>query len=239
MRKILALSSCFLFMSLMILSQPTRYVQPRQDSCKFSPSNAARMWFAEWETARPETTVYVYIRQGFTFKAPLWQDSSGCYRDVDYHFTLDSITGRGDKRKALLSVAWKTPDSADWVWTVRRMGEWVPDSLFGGHRSATAYLDTLGITTDSTRKQGQWITYMRRFFDPTFNKWYTYADAAEPPVDIWMQWPCGQYRWRLRLRMEKILGDPLENFGWNQRAVLKMALYQMPSDSLYRASVGE
>jgi len=229
-------------------SQPKQWYVVRGDSMKWNPHRAALLYFMKCEEAARETTILVYIKQGFWWTAPdekIWSpvtcngtDSAWITYSIDYHFTIDSIIGRGDQRKALFSWARKTCDDSgkEWVWLVERQGEWIANPS-GGH-SAVASWDTLGRTTDSTLKLSRWLTYSRKVLDLNGNGWYTYAGAT--PVEEWCDvFEGSPYRWYVWIRMEKILGDPTVNNGWNQRAVLKMKLYQGPNDSLYRAVVGD
>jgi hypothetical protein len=221
------------------LSQPKVRVNVRGDSCLFSPRRAAFMYFCNNEQAVRETTILVYIKQGFYWQAPRTYDTtSRRWYEAEYHFSIDSITGRGDNRKALFTEGYKV-DSGNpltWVWIVKRLGTFIPDTARVGAGYAPVLWDTLARYSDSTRKVSIWLTYSRRIFDPNYG-WYTYAGTT--PVEEWWGWWEGKpYNWRATIRMEKILGDPTKNFGWDQRAVLKMALFQVPNDSLYQAVVG-
>jgi len=232
-----------------VLSQPKVWVNLKGDSLYWSQKRAAFMYFNLCEEAARETTIFCYIKQGFWWKAPderLWsattcggKDSAWITYSIDYHFSFDSVTGRGDQRKALFSWARKTCDDSSWIWIVEKRGVFVPDSLGLGGGSAPNLYDTLGRTRDSTVKISRWLTYARKVLDQNGHGWYIYS-AGPTPVEEWSDSFKGKpYDWYVHIRMEKILGDPTKNRGWDQRAVFKMKLYQMPNDSLNRAVVGD
>ena len=181
-----------------------------------------------------------YIKQGWWWKTPAWYDTSAkATYQLDYHFTFDSVSGRGDQRRALFSFAFKACDTTgrDWIWRVERRAPFVPDTLNPGWQTSLTLWDTLGRTVDSTQKIGRWLTYSRKMLDPVSGGFYTYAGTI--PVEEWGAWfPNSPYNWKVTIRMEKILGDPTVNNGWNQRAVFKMALFQVPNDSLCTAVCG-
>jgi hypothetical protein len=231
-----------------VFSQPKVWVNLKGDSLHWSPNRAAFMYFQLCEEAARETTILVYIKQGFYWKAPLervWglpcDARDSCWTDYTtiYHFTIDSIIGRGDQRKALFSWARKACNDSGWIWIVEKLGDFVQDpNKPTGNGFAPRLFDTLGRTTDSTFKVSRWLTYSRKLLDPISGGWYIYSGMT--PVVEWCDvFEGNSYRWYVWIRMEKILGDPTKNFGWDQRAVLKMRLYQGPNDSLYRAVVGD
>jgi len=222
-----------------VFSQTKVWISLKGDSCFYTPQRAAFLYFERCSEAAKETTILVYVKQGFWWHAPEWYDSTvRMIYDIEYQFTIDSIIGRGDNRKVLLSTTYRYLDTCSsnrgWLWLIRKEGPVILDSINKNHSYAEVFWDTLGIMPDTLRKISRWLTYSRKILDQTFGVFYIYAGST--PVEDWEEdFPGKPYNWRVKIRLEKILGDPTKNFGWDQRAVLKMSFFQVPNDSLNMA----
>lgn len=212
-----------LLFSAQLFAQPRVYVDVPLDSLKWSPKAAMISWLLNKELNSPEKTVLCYIKQGFWWK----------YRDsIEYRFSIDSIKGRGDKRQALFGIAWKTRDSTKWYWYTQLRRE--PPA---GVTYDSVLYDSIfvGPTGDSTTKITRWLTYMPKLFDKTLNTWYFPADTTGPPIDqMFVFGEDSTHVNHMIIRLDKILGDPTRNFGWDQRAVLKISYMEVATDSLWR-----
>ena len=82
-----------LFVSSLAFAQPKSYVSPPLNAWGVKPQlAAANLYEMMWELTAKDTTHPVYIKQSVWFK----RDS------IEMSFTVDSISGRGDKRQALI-----------------------------------------------------------------------------------------------------------------------------------------
>jgi hypothetical protein len=187
-----------LFLALVLattaFTQPKKYIQFPFNEWIYNDTLAARVWSFHWDEYCKDSVFSIYIKQSIW-----WTKDTGSYQT--FQFKFDSVTGRGDQRKALFTIAYVTPRDSDW-WILR-----VNDS--------TGLYDTLGRSTDSTWRASNWLTYTRRDYwnqnvDSTgkgAGRWVMYwfkdRDSTSPGKD-------------LIISLEKILGDPTKNNGWNQ-----------------------
>jgi len=205
-------------------AQPKKWYAVTGDSMHFTPERASFMYFANSELAARETTILCYVKQGFWWKTPT---------QVDYRFSVDSIVGRGDKRKIMFSVAHKDSVS-NWFWISEHPLVWTPGVTY-----QPFVWDTLGRTTDSTLKVSHWLTYAQKVWIDNPGAWIIFSDSSNPAITWEEHYPGNPYDWKAMIRLQKILGDPTKNSGLNQQAVLMMSLTQVPNDSLYYTFVGE
>lgn len=203
----------FTMFATLAIAQPHRTVVLPMVPMNYTVNHASKVWFDQYQTTMAESTLAVYIKDGF-----YWQPDSATSR---YYFSIDSIIGRGGNRSALFSYLYKTTDTSRWYNFLNTC------DTCGG-----LTLTKLTSRSDSSMRVSKWLTYSQKLLDMQKGEWYIYAPGGVAPKEFCLAWAIPSRQ--LRIRMEKILGDPTVNFGWNQQAILKLSYYEIPSDSLWR-----
>jgi len=126
--------------------------------------------------------------------------------------SVDSIVGRGANRKAKIILSHKTDSSAYWKIT--------------GHDTSGQVLIEHA-TLDSTSANYAWLGYTYDI-DPNckiHTNQFDYFSGA-----IWgRHWGAGDVDMVMDMRMQKILGDPTVNSGYDQRVLLRIRAHEAPS----------
>ena len=131
-----------------------------------------------------------------------------------YNFSVDSIVGRGDLRQVLLTTKFKTANPAGWFITKERYH-------LASSQQGQIY-DTIGTTKDSTTRCSTWLWYTTRLNH--------IADSSGVGVGKFLVWDIfqnGVYG-KLKIWLEKVLGNPEIMNGQNQVAKLHFLVAEEP-----------
>ena len=131
-----------------------------------------------------------------------------------YNFSVDSIVGRGDLRQVLLTTKFKTANPAGWFITKERY------HLASSNQGST--YDTLGTTRDSTTRCSTWLWYTTRLNPVTAS-----SGIGVGKFLVWDIFQNGIYG-KLKIWLEKIVGDPSTFNGQNQIAKLHFLVEEKP-----------
>jgi hypothetical protein len=131
-----------------------------------------------------------------------------------YNFSVDSIVGRGDLRQVLLTTKFKTSNRFGWYITKERYH-------LASSKQGTVY-DTLGTTKDSTTQNSTWLWYTTRLNPVTAS-----SGIGVGKFLVWDIFQNGVYG-KLKIWLEKVLGNPETMNGQNQIAKLHFLVEEEP-----------
>jgi hypothetical protein len=233
MKRILAL---LLLLPCILFAQPKRYAKLALYEEYYTPQKAAIVWENSWETSMPDTVYNMYIGN------VIWFKDTTCY-NPEISFRLDSLRGRGDKREARITAVRKSPVKADWIWLytpsiyeMKMNPQKYPVTVTPTGGYLRKWQDTLmAVTPDSTYRESQWFSYTRKDY------WNQIVGADGQGMATWMfqsfiPKDTTQNRRTLKCWMEKVIGDPTVNNGWNQLIRFRMVYYAEQPKQFYDAS---
>ena len=84
------------------------------------------------------------------------------------------------------------------------------------------YLDSVLYDSSTTSK---WMGYTVKYLHPDYGWIYVNPDSS---TNLNRRWGMGFGTWAILLSMDKILGSPTDNYGWNQRPLFRI---------IYRSSI--
>jgi hypothetical protein len=131
-----------------------------------------------------------------------------------YNFSVDSIVARGDLRQVLLTTKFKTANPAGWFVTKERF------HLASSNQGS--FYDTLGVTKDSTTRCSTWLWYTTRL-----NQVSASSGVGVGKFLVWDIFQNGVYG-KLKIWLEKVVGDPIAFNGQNQIAKLHFLVEEEP-----------
>ncbi len=213
-----------------LLTQPKSFITIPENPWGYTEKRAAVVYLSQHHISATDTVVYVYILNKVYWnirEATYWDkyipvtDTSGHTSYIlapdaidtvkTYSFAVDSIVGRGDNRRVLLTTTFRTNDPTQWV---KIFVPWVAP----GDTVTPLVIDTLGKTTDSTCQYSTWLGYT--------NKDLTTATGGGVGSSVVLYILGGAKS--LTVWLEKVIGDPSKYNGLNQNAKLHFRLKDEP-----------
>lgn len=189
--------------------QPAREIQLPLNQLAFGDSglsvrNALRSWTMLWATSCKDTVFPIYIRQRVRWLGP---DST------EHFFAIDSIRGRGAAREVFLTKSFKTPIETLWTWRRPTAFVMAPADTFAPGDSIWYWTPT----TDSTYRVSSWLGYAD--YRGGWGKTWSFPLREKKRLVIWLQ---------------KVIGDPTRNFGFDQQAMVRFIYSDAITDTLHR-----
>jgi hypothetical protein len=211
------LSILIILSTVELCSQPKRFITIPNNAWEYTEARAAQVYMATREDYLIDTVLKINPNKSVYWVVNQYPDTvivSDADRYKTYVFTIDSIVGRGDKRQALLTIKIPIKNNAgQWIRYKERYVA-LPDSSY------RSIYDSVGVTLDSTLQRATWLWYT------TFPGVHT-ANSKGVGIGKFEDLELG-YNKYLTIWLEKVLGNPTENKGMDQQAMLHFQLKEGP-----------